>query len=201
MKYIFRPVKEAEGTLILLHGTGGDENSLVQIADILSTNMNVLGIRGNIEENGMPRFFKRLSEGVFDVEDLKFRTTELAHFIKETATKYEFLLEKIYLVGYSNGANIAGNLLLSEKDIAKGAILLHPMVPSREPTAVSLDGKQILICAGTVDPLIANSEVEELYDIMIKKKATTKLHWEENDHRISPAEVEVARNWLQDVKE
>lgn len=199
MKHIYHRVKEAEGTLILLHGTGGNENSLLPIAEMLSPNMNYLGVLGNVIENGMPRYFRRLSEGVFDAEDLKFRTKELAQFIRDSAKKYEFSLDKAYLVGYSNGANIAGNLMLSEKDIAKGAILLHPMVPSRERTAISLDGKQILISAGTVDPLIPNREVEELYEILIQKGATTKLYWEQNNHRISHSEIEIARSWLDDV--
>lgn len=196
MKHIFYPVENARWTLILLHGTGGDEESLISIAKTLSTEMNYLGIRGNIDENGSNRFFKRLSEGVFDMEDLQFRTNELAEFLEEASTTYEFATESSYLVGYSNGANIAANLLLRKQDIVKGAILFHPMVPSREETDISLQGKSVFLSAGTNDPLVANSEVEELQELLTKKKALITLHWESNGHSISLTEIEAAKLWL-----
>ncbi|WP_153732716.1 alpha/beta hydrolase [Sporosarcina obsidiansis] len=196
MEHIFYPTENAEGTLIALHGTGGNEHSLLPIVKELSSKMNYLGIRGNIEENGMPRFFRRIAEGVFDMEDLRFRTEELAEFIKSAANKYDFSLDTTYVVGYSNGANIAANLMLSVQDIAKGAILLHPMVPSRERTNVSLHGKQIFISAGTNDPLVSNQEVEELYGMLVEKGALTTLQWEVNGHSISLSEIEAARDWL-----
>lgn len=196
MNYMYEPAEHAEGTLILLHGTGGNEHSLIPIAKDISTSMNYVGIRGNIEENGMPRFFRRIAEGVFDMEDLAFRTNELADFIRQLAETHHFSLDTTYLLGYSNGANIASNLMLTKKDIAKGAILLHPMVPSREKNDLSLKGKQIFISAGTKDPLIPNEEVEELYQIMRKKSATIDLYWEENDHRISFTEIEAVKSWI-----
>lgn len=196
MKHIFYPAEEAQGTLILLHGTGGDEESLLPIAKSLSSDMNYLGIRGNIDENGSNRYFKRLAEGVFDMEDLRFRTDELADFIKELSIKYNFSLEDTYLVGYSNGANIAANLLLKKQDIAKGALLFHAMVPSREETDVTLAAKSVFLSAGTNDPIVAISEVEQLQELLSDKGAIVSLHWESNGHSISSTEIEAAKTWL-----
>ena len=196
MEHVFYPAEKAEGTLILLHGTGGNEHSLIPLAEHLSTKMNYLGIRGNIEENGMPRFFRRIAEGVFDMEDLKFRTGELADTINQLAEKYNFSLNTTYLVGYSNGANIAANLMLQIRDIARGAILLHPMVPSRKPTDVNLNEKPILITAGTNDPIVPSAEAEELDQILRKKDAIVTLHWEEGGHGVSYNEIETSKKWL-----
>ena len=196
MKHVFYSVENARATLILLHGTGGDEESLVSIARTLSTHMNYLGIRGNIDENGSNRFFKRLSEGVFDMKDLKFRTNELAEFIEKASKTYGFSLDNSYLVGYSNGANIAANLLLQKPNIANGAILFHAMVPSRDKTNISLEGKSVFLSAGTNDPLVANSEVEELQDLLTTKQALITLHWESNGHSISSTEIAAAKRWL-----
>ncbi|MFD2114551.1 alpha/beta hydrolase [Paenibacillus yanchengensis] len=196
MKHLYEQADAAQGTFVLLHGTGGNETSLLAIARDLAPDRNMLGIRGEVEENGMPRYFRRLSEGVFDMEDLRFRTKQLADFIREAAEKYQFSLDTTYLVGYSNGANIAANMMLQESNFVQGAILLHPMVPSREKNDLSLKGKQVFISAGTLDPLVANEEVEELYHIMQQKQATVHLHWEENGHGVSRSEIEAAKNWL-----
>lgn len=198
MKHVFYHAEKAKGTLILLHGTGGDEESLVSIARSLSTDMNYLGIRGNVDENGLNRFFKRLQEGVFDMEDLRFRTEELADYIHEASSIYGFSLDGVYLVGYSNGANIAANLLLQKQDIAKGAVLFHAMVPSREETDVTLDARIIFLSAGINDPLVPVDEVEELQELLTGKGAVVSLHWENNGHNISSTEIEAAKVWLAD---
>src|SRR4028119_1116149 len=133
LTYIYR--KAAKGgtqTLLLLHGTGGDEQDLLPIADLFGQSVNVLSVRGNVLEGGMPRFFKRLSMGVFDEQDLQFRTEELVHFINELAVKEEFDKNQIVALGYSNGANIAGGILMLYPELLAGAILLRPMQPLKQ---------------------------------------------------------------------
>src|SRR5699024_2655388 len=132
MKHIFNKGKDStKPTLLLLHGTGGTELDLLPIAGQIDEEASVLSVRGNVSENGMPRFFRRLAEGVFDEEDLIFRTNELHAFLEEAAEKYQFDRDNIIAIGYSNGANIAASLLFHFKDALKGAILHHPMVPRR----------------------------------------------------------------------
>src|SRR6476620_276752 len=128
LKYIYQPSeKNGAYTLLLLHGTGGDEHDLVPLAKHFGTDMNVLSLRGNVSEHGMPRFFKRLGMGIFDEKDLEFRTHEMAAFIRQLSEKEGFDLNKIIALGYSNGANIAGSLLLLYPGFLSGAILYRPM--------------------------------------------------------------------------
>ena len=149
MKHIFNKGKDSTvPTLLLLHGTGGNELDLLPLAGRIDNEANVLSVRGNVLENGMPRFFRRLAEGVFDEEDLIFRTKELNEFLDEAAEKYEFDRDNIVAVGYSNGANIAASLLFHYQDALKGAILHHPMVPRRGIELPDLTGSQCLLVPG-----------------------------------------------------
>src|SRR5690554_5332965 len=121
MKHIFNKGRAPERpTLLLLHGTGGNEFDLQPLAERIDPEANVLSVRGNVLENGMPRFFRRLAEGVFDEEDLIFRTKELNDFLDEAAERYEFNRNEIIAIGYSNGANIAASLLFHHQDALKG---------------------------------------------------------------------------------
>lgn len=126
----------SENTLLLLHGTGGDENDLLEIGNLIDSEANILSVRGNVVESGMNRYFKRLRPGVFDLDDLEKRTVELYEFINEASKKYEFDRNKVIAVGYSNGANIAASMLFSIENAIKGAILLRPMVPRRDRKSV-----------------------------------------------------------------
>src|SRR3954470_18725963 len=123
--------KGKSSTLLLLHGTGGNENDLIPIAKMLSSSANasILSPRGKVLENGMPRFFRRLAEGVFDIEDLKFRTHELAYFVKDASKAYDFGLQRTIAIGNSNGANIVASILLLRPEILSAAILFRAMVP------------------------------------------------------------------------
>src|SRR5690625_1693656 len=146
MKHIFQKgTDESRPTILLLHGTGGNEQDLLPLAEIIDKEANVLSVRGNVSENGMPRFFKRLAEGVFDEEDLVFRTKELNEFLDEAAEKYGFDRNNITAVGYSNGANIAASLMFHYEDALAGAILYHPMVPRRGIELSDLTGKSVFI--------------------------------------------------------
>src|SRR5690349_19321994 len=132
MKHIFINGNDASApTLLLLHGTGGTENDLLPIAAAIDESASVLSVRGNVLENGMPRFFRRLAEGVFDEEELIFRTQELHEFVNQASTEYGFERDNVVAIGYSNGANIAGSLLFHIPQSLRGAILHHPMVPRR----------------------------------------------------------------------
>lgn len=200
MKHIYRKGNgETNRTLLLLHGTGGNENDLLPLANHIDPNANVLSVRGNVLENGMPRFFRRLAEGVFDEEDLIFRTKELNEFLDEAAEKYEFDRNNIIAVGYSNGANIAASLLFHYENALKGAILHHPMVPRRGIELPNLTGTDVFIAAGTNDPICPAKESEDLYSLLENAGANVKLHWEDYGHQLTMNEVIAARSWYESL--
>lgn len=196
MKHIFQKGNNPSNpTLLLLHGTGGTEQDLLPLAELIDADANILSVRGNVSENGMPRFFRRLAEGVFDEEDLIFRTKELNEFLNEAAEKYEFDRNNIVAVGYSNGANIAASLLFHYQDALKGAILHHPMVPRRGVDLPELTGKKVFIAAGTNDPICPAQESEDLKSILENAKANVELHWENRGHQLTLEEVQAAGEW------
>ena len=183
-------------TLLLLHGTGGTEEDLMPLGRMLSPGSSLLGVRGNVLESGMPRFFRRLSEGVFDEEDLIFRTQELLDFVNEQAETSGFDRSRVVAVGYSNGANIAASLLFHHADSLAGAVLLHPMVPRRGVTLPDLGEVGVFIGAGRNDPLCPPQESEELERLLTGAGAEVALHWENNGHQLSRTEVEAAAKWF-----
>lgn len=196
MKHIFnKGTDDTKPTLLLLHGTGGNELDMLPLAGRVDEGASVLSVRGNVLENGMPRYFKRLAEGIFDEEDLKFRTQELNDFLDEAAGKYNFDRDKIVAIGYSNGANIAASLLFHYQDALKGAILHHPMVPLRGMELPDLSGKNVFIAAGTNDPICPSTESIELQMLLEKSNADVELHWEDRGHQLTNEEVEAAREW------
>lgn len=198
MKHIYKPGENANGpTLLLLHGTGGTEHDLLPLANRVDNNANTLSVRGNVSENGMARFFRRLSEGVFDEDDLIFRTKELNTFLDQAAHDYAFDRDKVIAVGYSNGANIAASLLFHYKNALKGAILHHPMVPRRNIDLPDLSGKQIFIAAGTNDPMCPAQESKDLSTLLENAQADVSVHWENFGHQLTNSEVEAAAKWYQ----
>jgi phospholipase/carboxylesterase len=200
MKHIFKQgLDSTKPVLLLLHGTGGNEQDLLPLADIVDKEASVLSVRGNVLENGMPRFFRRLAEGIFDEEDLIFRTTELNEFLDEAAIKYEFNRQNIIAIGYSNGANIAASLLFHFKDSVKGAILHHPMVPRRGITLPDLSGKHVFIAAGKNDPICPQQESVDLHQLLEGANATVNVHWENQGHQLTMSEVEAATKWYQQI--
>jgi phospholipase/carboxylesterase len=200
MKHIFQKGNDAsKPTLLLLHGTGGTEQDLLPLAEKIDADANVLSVRGNVSENGMPRYFRRLAEGVFDEEDLIFRTNELNDFLDEAADKYDFDRDNIIAIGYSNGANIAASLMFHYQDALKGAILHHPMVPRRGINLPNLSGKSIFIAAGTNDLICPAQESEDLHAILEKAGAKVVLHWESMGHQLNLGEVNAAEKWYQEI--
>lgn len=199
MKHIFQKGNDSsKPTLLVLHGTGGNELDMLPIAGRIDEDASVLSVRGNVLENGMPRFFRRLAEGVFDEEDLVQRTKELHGFLDEAAETYQFDRHNIVAIGYSNGANIAGSLLFHYQDSLRGAILHHPMVPRRGIELPNLDGKSIFIGAGSNDPLCSPEESVELQNLLEGANANVHLHWENWGHQLTVSEIEAAKKWYQE---
>lgn len=184
--------------LLLLHGTGGNEKDMVPLGRDLDSSAALLSLRGNVLENGMPRFFRRLAEGVFDEEDVVRRANELADFIAKAATEYEFDPQKLTAVGYSNGANIAAAVLLLRPGTIKSAILLRAMVPLEPPQPPQLSGTRVLICSGTHDPIIPLENAERLTAMLRNAGATVTLRMEEAGHQLVFDEIAAAKNWLQE---
>ncbi|MFJ7935234.1 alpha/beta hydrolase [Sporosarcina sp. NPDC096371] len=198
MKHLFKQgTNAAKPVLLLLHGTGGTENDLLPLADLVDPEASVLSVRGNVLENGMPRFFRRLAEGVFDEEDLIFRTQELNDFLDEAAQKYDFDRRNIVAIGYSNGANIAASLLFHHARALKGAILHHPMVPRRGIALPDLTDTSVFIAAGKNDPMCPAKEAEDLDELLTDAGAQVKVHWEMNGHSLTRTEVDAAAEWFE----
>lgn len=196
MIHIYKKGKdESKPTLLLLHGTGGTEESLLALAAMIDPDTSILSVRGNVLENGMPRFFKRFAEGLLDEDDLRFRTNELNEFLRDAAEKYEFDRDNVVAIGYSNGANIAASQLYFDKTALKGAILHHPMPPFKALKPVDLTDIPVFIGAGTNDPLIPMEETEKLVDLLKEANANVSLHWENLGHQLSQTEVEAAKEW------
>lgn len=197
MKHVFKKgTNEEAPVLLLLHGTGGTEEDLLPLGSLISPESSLLSVRGNVSENGMPRFFKRLAEGVFDEEDLKFRTEELQSFLNDAAAQYGFDRKNVIAVGYSNGANIAGSLLFHYEDALKGAILHHPMVPMRGMKLPNLTNLSVFIGAGKNDPICPAQETEELGELLQDAGASVETHWENYGHQLTQSEAEAAAQWF-----
>lgn len=197
MKHIFKQ-GTSERVLLLLHGTGGTEEDLLPLSRLIDAEASVLSVRGSVSENGMPRFFKRLREGVFDEEDLIERTNELNTFLNEAAKEYGFSRDKVVAVGYSNGANIAGSLLFHFDKSLEGAILFHPMVPRRGIELPDLDGLPVFIGAGENDPICPAQETKDLKEILVGAGAKVTNHWERLGHRLTETEVREAAKWYKE---
>lgn len=196
MKHVFKKGTNATApTLLMLHGTGGNEHDLLSIASMIDKEANVLSVRGNVLENGMPRFFKRLAMGVLDQEDLALRTKELHDYIKEASEEYGFDRENVVAVGYSNGANIAANLVMTEKNSLAGAILYHPMIPNQDAKIPELTGLPVFIGAGVNDQMVPYTESEGLKAMLLEHGAEVDMHVEPYGHQLTGSEVEASKIW------
>ncbi len=190
------PPTAAAPTLLLLHGTGGDENDLLPLGRTLLPGAGLLSPRGNVLENGMPRFFRRLAEGVFDEADLKARTAELAAFVRSAASAYGFDPSSVVAVGFSNGANIAASLLLLSPGTLKGAVLFRAMIPLHPPQPPPLAGVRVLLSEGARDPIVPRTEGEGLAAMLRAGGADVTLEWQDAGHGLVDADISAARAWL-----
>ena len=195
--HVYQPPATPGGPiLLLLHGTGGNEHDLVPLAELLLPGAGILSPRGKVLERGMPRFFRRLAEGVFDIEDLKFRASELADFINDAAAKNKFSTRDVIAVGFSNGANIAGALLLLRPDALAGGILFRAMVPLVPETLPKLASAPVLISNGRMDPLVSAEQTEQLAALLRSAGADVTVSWQNSGHELTQADVITAREWL-----
>jgi len=183
-------------TLLLLHGTGGDEHDLLDLGRALYPQAALLSPRGQVLENGMPRFFRRLAEGVFDLDDLRQRTHDLAAFVAEASATYGFDPQRVITVGYSNGANIAASLLLLRPEVLARAVLFHAMVPIVPEELPDLRGVPVFLGAGQFDALIPPQQTEQLARLLQQAGADVTLHWERGSHALNQSEVHAATAWL-----
>jgi len=182
--------------LLLLHGTGGDEDDLLPLGPYLAPGAAVLSPRGRVLEHGAARFFRRLAEGVFDEEDLARRTEELADFIGAAREEYRLRDRSVVAVGFSNGANIAGSLLLRRPEVLDGAILFRAMVPFVPDKPPPLEGKPVYLGAGRADPIVHTTESERWATMLRAAGAEVTLHWSEMGHALSQEDIDAAREWL-----
>jgi predicted esterase/catechol 2,3-dioxygenase-like lactoylglutathione lyase family enzyme len=193
----FIPAQASDApTLLLLHGTGGNEHDLLTLGRALYPQAALLSPRGQVLENGMPRFFRRLAEGVFDLDDLRRRAGELASFVAAASEVYQFDPRRVIAVGYSNGANIAASLLLLHPQVLAGAVLFHAMVPIVPQELPDLHGVPVFMGAGQFDPLIPPPQTEQLALLLQQAGAEVALRWEPGGHTLSQAEVDAATSWL-----
>src|SRR6266404_8256761 len=183
-------------TLLLLHGTGGNERDLIALGRELDPNAALLSPRGKVLENGMPRFFRRFAEGVFDLEDLKHRTNELADFVTAAAQHYVFATDQLVAVGYSNGANIAASMLLLRPEVLSTAILFRAMVPLVPETLPNLKAVRVWIGAGDNDPIIPASEAKQLAELLRTASADVTIRFFQSGHQLTSDDVDLAREWL-----
>jgi predicted esterase/catechol 2,3-dioxygenase-like lactoylglutathione lyase family enzyme len=183
-------------TLLLLHGTGGDEEDLLPLGRAILPGAGMLSPRGKVLEGGAPRFFRRLREGVFDQEDLARRTEELAAFVQAAAKTYDLDPARIVAVGFSNGANIAASILLRRPGLLRRAVLLSPMVPFEPATLPGLTGTAVFIGAGRGDRIAPAAQAERLAELFRQGGARVTLHWEPGGHGVTEPELRAAREWI-----
>jgi predicted esterase len=183
-------------TLLLLHGTGGDENDLLPLGRMVAPGAARLSPRGRVLERGAPRWFRRLAEGVFDEADVVARANELADFVEAAADAYGFAPESLIAVGFSNGANIAAAVLLLRPGVLSAAALLAPMVPLRPEAPVDLAGTRVLIGAGRRDPIAPPEQAEALARLLADSGAEVDLSWHEGGHQLDRTTLAALRDWL-----
>lgn len=194
----FVPAKDSSSgeTLLVLHGTGGDENDLIGIGQAIAPGAAIVSPRGNVLENGATRFFKRLAEGVFDPKEVRSRAEELARFIRVAVITYRLDPNRVFSLGYSNGANIASTVMFVEPGILQGAILFRPMLVYEPGDKSDLTGSAVFISAGRMDPIVPAASVERLAELFESAHAEVTLKWQLTGHNLVPSEVREAAEWL-----
>jgi predicted esterase len=183
--------------MLLLHGTGGNEDDLLPLGRMLDPDASILSPRGKVLEGGYPRFFRRFAEGVLDIEDLKTRTDELVRFVEAASTEHGFAGARMIAVGYSNGANIAASTLTLHPDTLQAAVLFRPMFPFEPDSPPDLDGVRVFIASATNDPLIDRRDPARLAQVLEDGGADVTLDWSAAGHQLERAEVDAVKTWLE----
>lgn len=184
-------------TLLLLHGTGATERDLLPLGEVLAPSARLLSPRGRVLENGMPRWFARHAEGVFDLDDLTARAHELADWVGIAAEAYRADPGQIVAAGFSNGANIAGAVLLLRPHVLRAAALFAPMLPLEPSTLPDLADIPVFISAGRRDPICPPEQVERLGQLLTDAGAMVRLSWHDGGHELSLEHARAARAWLE----
>jgi phospholipase/carboxylesterase len=196
----FTPGKAPDAlTLLLLHGTGGNEDDLLELGHVLDEQAALLSPRGQVSEHGANRWFRRLAEGVFDTDDLLARTDQLAAFVTNAVEHYQLGASRLVAVGFSNGANIAATMLLRHPRLLRAAVLFAPMVPLDDPPMVDLSRVGVLIGAGTADPIAPPAQAQRLVQQFIDRGAAVALHWHPDGHGIDRPTLAQATTWLRKI--
>lgn len=195
MQHIFKPGKKGMPVFVTLHGTGGDEANLLPLAEALNPDYGALGVRGEVNENGMLRFFKRKAEGVYDEEDLAIRGKELLDFIQQAGRDYEFAMSDVILVGFSNGANIAINLMLQPETLFKRAILMASMYPVELSAGPDLTGAKVFLSMGEQDPIVPVEASKQVIEIFQSRGAEVSGVWVKG-HELNAQVLMGAKQWL-----
>jgi predicted esterase len=197
--HIFVPADKPDSpTLLLLHGTGGDERDLLGLGRELWPGAALLAVRGKVLENGMPRFFRRFAEGMFDVDDLKARTNELAEFIDIAAEHYGFNKRHLVAVGYSNGANIAASLIFLHPHYLAAGVLFRAQVPFTPDLVRNFSELSVLLAGGTRDTIVPHDQTEQLAAILESGQADVLLFWHRGGHELGNDDIAAAKTWLAD---
>ena len=195
--HLFRPgPTDDPRTLVMLHGTGDDERNFAGLAEVLAPEMAVLAVRGNVRENGMPRFFRRLAEGRYDMEDLALRTRALGDFLQAALADHGRAPDGVVLLGYSNGANILANLLFTDGAVAPRAVLMHPLIPFAPPPGRGPAGLEVLITGGRHDPIAPLPQTERLARQLEALGARVRLELHEGGHELRGLELQAVRSFL-----
>jgi predicted esterase len=197
--HIFVPAEKPNSpTLLLLHGTGGDERDLLGLGRELGPGAALLGVRGKVLENGVPRFFRRFAEGVFDVDDLMTRTNELAEFIDTAAEYYGFSKRHLVAAGYSNGANIAASLIFLHPHYLAAGVLFRAQVPFTPDLVRNFSELSVFLAGGMRDPIVPRDQTEQLAAILESGGADVSMFWHRGGHELGNDDIEAAKKWLAD---
>jgi phospholipase/carboxylesterase len=188
--------QNAQTTLLLLHGTGGDENDLVPVGESLLPGAAILSPRGAVRERGMPRFFARLAEGVFDLEDLALRTQQLIRFVNGAVAKYELDASRLIAIGFSNGANIAASVMLTGPSVFSHAVLFRAMVPFEPREHAKLGGTPVLLSSGEWDPIATPEQARRLQTLLSAAGAKPTLNFFDAGHELTRGDISAAASWI-----
>ena len=188
--------KDDGSTIVSLHGTGGDERDLVELARAISEEAAILSPRGKVSENGMTRFFQRSAEGVPDENDVVRRTHELADFISSATRRYGRNPEHLVAMGYSNGASIAAAIILLRPEIFNRAILFRPMMPLRNIELPDLTDTRVLILKGLNDDVIPGESTDRLVDALNRAGAAVDVVESPAGHEVTAGDLDTASRWV-----
>lgn len=194
--HVWRAAPGEASTLLLLHGTGGDEHDLLPLAAAVAPRWNVLSPRGKVLEHGMPRFFRRHGEGVLDLDDLRRRAGELADFVAEASTTYAFDPRRVTALGYSNGANVALGVLFERPGTLRGAVLARAMLAYEPGAGTDLSGARVLLLAGERDAYSHRGVTDRLAALLRSRGADAEAHYAAAGHELVESDVARARAWL-----